>query len=396
MDYTRVITNLFTPAFGLLFIFIFLTMNSSMEGRIKRLFYIAVGISAFETIVSEIEMWTETFSHSTMLRNVTDHLGYMDRPFILYTILLIVMREDKNKRKKCIYVIPALINVVLCLISIFNGMIVNYSESNVVSRGSLGFVPYVISGIYLIIIFVYTIMNVTKERRNELIIISAIMIMLGFTIALIALFRLRQIFSSALALSLIFYYIYFQIDHSRKEYEEKARVAKARAEKDALTGIRNRGAGEADINDILKDKSSGIFGMFDCDKFKLINEEFGHDTGDRVLIAVADTMTQSFRGHDVVMRLSSDEFAFFLRGITDYKVAKLCLDRFMTAISEIKLDIIDNKPVTISMGAVLYDGSYETSFEELFKRADDELFYMKKMGRNNYRINQDKPKPEKK
>ncbi len=52
-----------------------------------------------------------------------------------------------------------------------------------------------------------------------------------------------------------------------------------------------------------------------CDKFKSINDTYGHAVGDKVIIAIADTLRKSCRDDDVVLRLGGDEFAVFIPGM---------------------------------------------------------------------------------
>ena len=87
-------------------------------------------------------------------------------------------------------------------------------------------------------------------------------------------------------------------------------------ETDLMTGIRNRGSGEKKIKDLLEQNCNGMFCLLDVDKFKLINDTFGHGVGDKVIIAIADCLKASFRKGDVVMRLGGDEYAVFADGIT--------------------------------------------------------------------------------
>ena len=86
---------------------------------------------------------------------------------------------------------------------------------------------------------------------------------------------------------------------------------------DALTKICNRGYGEAQIEKLLKAKKNGMFLLFDVDKFKHINDTYGHSIGDEVLIQVADALKQTFEQAGVCMRLGGDEFAVYAPEITE-------------------------------------------------------------------------------
>ncbi|MDO5155759.1 MAG: GGDEF domain-containing protein [Eubacteriales bacterium] len=79
---------------------------------------------------------------------------------------------------------------------------------------------------------------------------------------------------------------------------------------DLLTNIYNRGHGEKAISDLIDDKQLGMFILFDVDKFKLVNDRYGHHIGDEVLIKVADALTKVVGSGDIAMRLGGDEIAF--------------------------------------------------------------------------------------
>ena len=86
---------------------------------------------------------------------------------------------------------------------------------------------------------------------------------------------------------------------------EKQRESKLRylSETDRMTGLYNRGCGERKIIKAIKNNSKGFLCLIDCDKFKKINDTYGHAVGDQVIIAVAQALKKSCREHDIVLRL---------------------------------------------------------------------------------------------
>ena len=103
------------------------------------------------------------------------------------------------------------------------------------------------------------------------------------------------------------------IDKEKREREHLEWLS----ETDRLTGIMNRGGGEEKIRQIIENGEKGMLAILDADHFKSINDTFGHQVGDQVIIAIANCMKSSFRDADVVMRLGGDEFSLFLSGMTD-------------------------------------------------------------------------------
>ena len=106
------------------------------------------------------------------------------------------------------------------------------------------------------------------------------------------------------------------IDEDRK-MQEKLRYL---SETDRMTGILNRGSGEQKIREKMQMGNAGMFCLMDADKFKSINDNFGHAVGDKVIIAIADCLRKSFRDSDVVFRLGGDEFAAYAMDVKDEEI----------------------------------------------------------------------------
>ena len=140
---------------------------------------------------------------------------------------------------------------------------------------------------------------------------------------------------------------------------------------DSLTGINNRGYGENRIRKLLIEGDGGMFILFDVDKFKSFNDNYGHDIGDRVLIAIAACMKRAFRDNDIIMRLGGDEFAVFTPLVYSREGGGgIILDRFLECVRSISIESIENVPIEISVGVAFYTPDDEFAFDELYKRAD--------------------------
>ena len=96
-----------------------------------------------------------------------------------------------------------------------------------------------------------------------------------------------------------------------------------------MTGLCNRRSGEKRITELLKKKTGGLLCLIDCDKFKSINDNYGHSVGDKVIIAIAEKLQKTCRDSDVVLRLGGDEFAMFIPGMLEQRVAEKFFERFM-------------------------------------------------------------------
>lgn len=150
------------------------------------------------------------------------------------------------------------------------------------------------------------------------------------------------------------------------------------SETDLMTGIRNRGSGERKIKDLIVTRHQGMFCLLDVDKFKSVNDSYGHGVGDKVLIAIADCMKESFRESDVILRLGGDEFAFFADGITDEAMAAPLVEAFFDKIDHIDIPELQDGKITVSLGAAFKVDKDGLDFEGLYHNADSCTYKSKK------------------
>lgn len=163
--------------------------------------------------------------------------------------------------------------------------------------------------------------------------------------------------------------------HAEKQKRERLQYL---SETDLMTGINNRGSGEGKIRKYMLKGEGGMFILMDADKFKTINDDFGHETGDKVLIEIAACLKRSFRDNDVVMRLGGDEFAAYAPLVYNREAGEIILDRLMEKIQRIEIPELLGRPVSVSVGVAFYRPSDRFSFEELYRRADRCTYLSKK------------------
>ena len=159
------------------------------------------------------------------------------------------------------------------------------------------------------------------------------------------------------------------------EYIDEEKRARDRllylSETDRMTGINNRGCGESKIRKMLVEGEGGMFMLLDVDKFKSINDNYGHDVGDKVLIAIANCMKSTFRENDIVMRLGGDEFAAYIPLVLSRDGGGgIIVDRFLERLATVRIEEMGDNAIDISVGVSFYKPDDTFSFDELYKRAD--------------------------
>lgn len=164
------------------------------------------------------------------------------------------------------------------------------------------------------------------------------------------------------------------ISHVKRLDEATKAELKALSEIDHLTKIYNRQAGEEKVNTFLQEKTPGLFCLLDIDKFKSINDRFGHPVGDLVLSEVAECLMRAYKDPAVIMRFGGDEFAFFIPNVKEEAEAREWVNRLFEYIDAIVIRELQERRVEISVGAYLYDGETEGDFMAMYKYADVALY----------------------
>lgn len=169
-------------------------------------------------------------------------------------------------------------------------------------------------------------------------------------------------------------------------HEELERYAST----DALTGVMNRGAFIARVEAHLGRAGAGAAPphgallLVDADRFKSINDSYGHDRGDEALMIIARSMEQTLRGEDIVGRIGGEEFAVLMRD-ADAAEAENAAERLRAAIA--RADFMPGgtrRQLSVSVGGAVFE--QRLPFIELFRIADQQLYAAKRNGRDRVSV----------
>ncbi|WP_408954779.1 GGDEF domain-containing protein [Natroniella sp. ANB-PHB2] len=166
-----------------------------------------------------------------------------------------------------------------------------------------------------------------------------------------------------------------------KKLDQKIEQITTLAETDQLTKIYNRVKFmeelEKEINrvEIYKNKLSLI--MFDIDHFKRVNDNYGHDIGDKVLIKITNIVTESIRGTDIFARWGGEEF-MILNPNTSLSCSIKLAEKIRKNIEQNKIKKVGQ--ITCSFGVTKFKG--KDDFDSFTKRVDNALYQAKENGRN--------------
>ncbi len=164
----------------------------------------------------------------------------------------------------------------------------------------------------------------------------------------------------------------------QKELEEQAII-------DELTKAYNRKSFNEKVNERIelfkRYENYFCMALLDIDNFKVVNDTYGHDIGDKVLIKVSQIIKQNIRTTDTLFRIGGEEFIILY--------PKTLLDEAFSSAEKIRIliekeNIIENHPITISIG--LAQINENDNKDTIFKRVDDLMYISKKNGKNKISV----------
>ena len=197
-----------------------------------------------------------------------------------------------------------------------------------------------------------------RESRHSSLYLSAVIIISLITLVLFLVLMLRKQVIARL--------------------EATNKTLKKASETDHLTGIGNRRFLENKINSYRGKDIQVAFLLLDIDHFKDINDNFGHDAGDQILVAIADTIKRLCRKDDLFARIGGEEFVI-LNMNSDEESAYLFAERVRACIEGMARSF--EATVTTSIGVALGNMKI-ANYDAMYKQADIALYLAKDQGRN--------------
>lgn len=180
--------------------------------------------------------------------------------------------------------------------------------------------------------------------------------------------------------------VHMQIKTLQDELRRSNQLLLELAQTDPLTRLCNRRylfeKLDVELNRCFRGNNPISLVMADIDHFKRINDQFGHQIGDKVLIKVSDLLSEQLRTYDLAARYGGEEFCLVLPE-TDLDAACDVAERIrQRAENMVFTKPMENYRLTVSFGVASYDGTFEGSIDELIKVADEALYEAKNAGRN--------------
>ena len=277
------------------------------------------------------------------LRLVLMAIRYSATPFIIAQVIYALVKKFRP-----FIFIPAMLLALLNFCSIYTGSVFSIDSSNIFHRGPLGYLPFVLVGLYCVFL-VYILYKRSNKTSIELIPIG--FLCFAFLSGLILPFVFgkdyAQLFCPIIAIALFVYYVFLILQ---------------RTTIDTLTGLLNRQAFYADIDRNPEDITAII--SLDMNGLKTINDTEGHAAGDEALITLGVCFTRALRRGQSCYRVGGDEFVIVCRK-NDRSEVEALAGRIRRAVAETKY--------SCSIGYCCRSDAAE-SVDELLKRSDEMMY----------------------
>lgn len=310
---TLLITQI--PILFLLFItWLMIFKDRVFYSRVRIDFYMLIALSIVLMVTNNLGDYVPLGERDELLIFV---LGRMIiRPFLLMIWLGIVLRKQNNRSVPFMLIpIPVLVNVLLCVSSIWNGLIFTITPDNQWEWGDFYFLPQLIYVSYMVLIVVFSILNARKEDTMEHFIIMIIAAVILICANAEFQFGLWNLMDNVTAVGICAYYFC---------------VITMVYKLDALTHVMNRHNMLYDLEELRAKEY--LITMIDIDNFKSINDKYGHEKGDDALKRIVKVLKKNLPGSCKIYRYGGDEFAVVTRAMTVEELNRI----FETVNTELK------------------------------------------------------------
>lgn len=308
--------------------------------------YILVGSVFLLSIVVFAEFYIADNADLKNLRIALMAIRYSATPLIIALIIFALV-----KRLRWFIFIPALALVVVNFVSIFTGIVFSINDSNKLVRGPLGYLPFIMVGLYSVLL-IYLLIKRSNKKPMEIIYISFLAFALGSGLVLPFILQegYANIFCVIIAIALFSYFEFSVLQLVKK---------------DSLTGLLNRHAYFADVSNDPKSITAII--SIDMNGLKTINDTIGHPAGDEALVTLSVCFMRPLKAKQSGYRIGGDEFIIVCR--------KTSKEEVLDIVEQIRKSVNETKYSCAIGYSFNLDG--EKPISDLLKESD-EMMYQEK------------------
>lgn len=276
-----------------------------------------------------------------------------------------------SRSEKIVGIMPEVLLCVLSFLSMFYNLIF-FVEDHVYQRGNLYSVHILITIIYLIIGIYASIKNYKnkislEEKHMEILRLGIIVMPIAGAVLQSLYYGILLIWPLTTFAILAFYL--FSIHHELNF--------------DGLTEVYRKNVYEENASRIIFTKPKSVLITIDIDRFKMINDSYGHKQGDMFLRLTARLLKTHFSESSLVGRIGGDEFSVVIYNYESLEVIQKMCDEFLLAASQLMKEVAK---IEYSCSAGISENKRGDSYDDAYQNSDRALYFAKKSGRNCYKI----------
>ena len=353
----------FLPLCIIVFLIIFIGFNDVYEHEVTVMFVKPIFFLILLIVIDNFDYYMVNGGNASFWHKLITILGYNVRITLMLSLIFIEIREESHKAKMILH-IPAFVNIIITFLGLFTDLLFTYADNGDFVRGPLGFTPHAVSLIYSAILFIYGIHILKYDRWRETVVvcISTVLSLLGTGVETV--FMLRGILIGVISLVVAFFYMFMHVEYFKR---------------DILTGALNRVSFYADTKNLESKDMVAVFSI-DLNDLKIINDTQGHSAGDDAIRGAAQVIRKSLIKGMHFYRIGGDEFVIVSVGI-DKSVIE---STEMTLRADMMMSTYK-----FAMGCAFMED--DEVFEDVYKRADREMYLNKRMMKGERRKNLQKP-----
>lgn len=272
-----------------LYSYIFLLTNKTLDRQVTKLFFMACVVVNILIIADSLDYYFASLSEPVVYRYITSATGYTLRPTAITFIIFILKRFEDGQNRRII--IPLFINMVIAYTSVFTKWMFYFDENNQFHRGFLGLLPFVVSGYYMLYLTCQAVWKYRLGDKKESAVVFLVAFMSLVAVCMESFFHFKFIINGVGGISVVFYYLFLHTQTYKR---------------DALTNALNRHSFYTDAGRMSSNPM--IIVSVDLNNLKAINDEQGHQEGDKAIQMVAREIFSQLESGCRVYRMGGDEF----------------------------------------------------------------------------------------
>ena len=328
---------LFMVTIGLLII---IQISAHISGRMRHRTTLVLLLLLLETVCFSLEKWTQTFEKLSIWRPILTYTVYSVYPFLIIVMMNVISDKIIPRKIFALLVMPAILSVPLYFTSQQTHLVCYFHEENVYAAGPLKYWPYVIISFYALVFLVNNILFFRKYSRADRLVGGYIVVGPLLGVYLLKAFETENDYAEMMVAAIVLYYLYM--------YIHMAKI-------DPLTKLLNRQSYYRDI--AIGDKVSAVVSA-DLNELKYLNDNFGHEAGDKALKTIGEILWDNGTGSSVY-RIGGDEFLLLFRNKG--------IDEVKSVVDNIRADI-EKKGYSCALGFT--ERKKDESIEDAVRRAD--------------------------